>query len=196
MIRYSHVSLLIPCDSVSAATITAALGVEPTRVRESKMHVRATDGSMQERVHHTWMFDSPKSHTDGDPTARLYALADAIEPFAARLPSIQAEYKPFVDIVYHVTPQHPHGITGEFDWFRMPAELMRRYSAWDLSVSYETFWFNHPDWKFKRRGWLSRIVESFRSRWPNKSPEPTAVGAVRSAIAVHVASRRWLSFLR
>ena len=31
---------------------------------------------------------------------------------------------------------------------------------------------------------------------PNKSPEPTAVGAVRSAIAVHVAGRRWLSFLR
>ena len=39
---------------------------------------------------------------------------------------------------------------------------------------------------------------------PNKSPEPTAVlstvafakadGAVRSAVAVHVASRRWLSF--
>jgi hypothetical protein len=32
--------------------------------------------------------------------------------------------------------------------------------------------------------------------WPNKSPEPTAVGAGRSAIAVHVASRRWLSFFR
>jgi len=31
---------------------------------------------------------------------------------------------------------------------------------------------------------------------PNKSPEPTAVGAVRSAVAVHAASRRWLSFLR
>jgi len=31
---------------------------------------------------------------------------------------------------------------------------------------------------------------------PNKSPEPTAVGAVSSAVAVHVASRRWLSFLR
>jgi hypothetical protein len=31
---------------------------------------------------------------------------------------------------------------------------------------------------------------------PTKSPEPTAVGACRSAIAVHVASRRWLSFLR
>ena len=32
--------------------------------------------------------------------------------------------------------------------------------------------------------------------WPNKSPEPTAVGAVSSAIAVHVTSRRWLSFFR
>gem|GEM_PF-2627339 len=32
--------------------------------------------------------------------------------------------------------------------------------------------------------------------WPNKSPEPTAVGAVSSAIAVHAASRRWLSFFR
>jgi len=29
---------------------------------------------------------------------------------------------------------------------------------------------------------------------PNQSPEPTAVGAVRSAVAVHVTSRRWLSF--
>ena len=34
------------------------------------------------------------------------------------------------------------------------------------------------------------------SKRPNKSPEPTAVGAVRSAVAVHVASRRWLSFFR
>jgi len=31
---------------------------------------------------------------------------------------------------------------------------------------------------------------------PNKSPEPTAVGAGRSAVAVRVTSRRWLSFLR
>jgi hypothetical protein len=34
------------------------------------------------------------------------------------------------------------------------------------------------------------------NKWPNKSPEPTAVGAGRSAIAVHATSRRWLSFLR
>ena len=31
---------------------------------------------------------------------------------------------------------------------------------------------------------------------PNKSPEPTAVGAGSSAIAVYIASRRWLSFFR
>src|ERR1019366_5363973 len=32
--------------------------------------------------------------------------------------------------------------------------------------------------------------------WPNKSPEPTAVGRFSSAFAVHVVSRRWLSFFR
>jgi hypothetical protein len=32
--------------------------------------------------------------------------------------------------------------------------------------------------------------------WPNKSPESTAVGAVSSAVTAHVASRRWLSFVR
>jgi hypothetical protein len=32
--------------------------------------------------------------------------------------------------------------------------------------------------------------------WPNKSPEPTAVGHRRSAVAAHVVSRRWLSFFR
>ena len=31
---------------------------------------------------------------------------------------------------------------------------------------------------------------------PNKSPEPTAVSAFSSAVAVHVTSRRWLSFFR
>jgi len=35
-----------------------------------------------------------------------------------------------------------------------------------------------------------------RNYRPNKSPEPTAVGAVSSAVAVHVAGRRWLSFFR
>ena len=40
------------------------------------------------------------------------------------------------------------------------------------------------------------MIQHHQNQWPNKSPEPTAVGAVSSAIAVHVAGRRWLSFLR
>jgi hypothetical protein len=43
---------------------------------------------------------------------------------------------------------------------------------------------------------LPDSIMDFTSLMPNKSPEPTAVGAVSSAIAVHVASRRWLSFFR
>jgi hypothetical protein len=34
------------------------------------------------------------------------------------------------------------------------------------------------------------------SLMPNQSPEPTAVGAFCSAVAVHAVSRRWLSFFR
>jgi hypothetical protein len=36
----------------------------------------------------------------------------------------------------------------------------------------------------------------FTSLMPNKSLEPTADGAVSSAVAVHATSRRWLSFFR
>ena len=43
---------------------------------------------------------------------------------------------------------------------------------------------------------LLDFIMEFTSLMPNKSPEPTAVGAGRSAVAVHVASRRWLSFFR
>jgi hypothetical protein len=43
---------------------------------------------------------------------------------------------------------------------------------------------------------LPDFIMDFTSLMPNKSPEPTADGAVSSAIAVHVASRRWLSFFR
>ncbi len=43
------------------------------------------------------------------------------------------------------------------------------------------------------------VVHNFMSvirQWPNKSPEPTAVIAGSSAIAVHVVVRLWLSFHR
>jgi hypothetical protein len=43
---------------------------------------------------------------------------------------------------------------------------------------------------------LPDFIMIFTFSWPNKTLEPTAVGAGRSAIAVHVVSRRWLSFFR
>ena len=163
MIRYSHVSLLILCDADGAPAITTTLGVQPTRIREDKIQGQRDDGQFEEQIHHTWTLDSPKGHTDGDPTARLYALADVIEPFAMRLPSLRPRFRPFVDIVYHITPQHPHGVTGEFNWFRTPADLMRRYGTWELDISYETFWFDHPDWgAFRKPGWLKRAMKSLR----------------------------------
>jgi hypothetical protein len=43
---------------------------------------------------------------------------------------------------------------------------------------------------------LPYFIMSFTFLWPNKTLEPTADGAVSSAIAGHAASRRWLSFFR
>jgi hypothetical protein len=61
------------------------------------------------------------------------------------------------------------------------AGLMRRASA-ELAVG--------------ERFDLLDFIMDFTSLMPNKSPEPTAVGPFSSAFAVHIASRRWLSFLR
>ena len=44
--------------------------------------------------------------------------------------------------------------------------------------------------------WLLVALIDWPKVRPNKSPEPTAVGACSSAVAVNAASRRWLSFFR
>jgi len=52
----------------------------------------------------------------------------------------------------------------------------------------------------RRRGrYLAIMASTFcqaMNDQPDESPEPTAFGACRSAVAVHVASRRWLTYLR
>jgi hypothetical protein len=173
MIKYSHASLIILCDTAAEAeAITAHLGVQPTRVRESKLKSGNKEKGRTEKASYSWMLDSPKSHTDADVPERLSALTDAIEPIGERLHALKSVHKPWVDIVYHVTPQYPYGITGEFHRFQMPAEMMRRFSSWDLSISYEVFWFNHPDWVSpKHAGWLSRFVQSLSGS--NKSVKPS-----------------------
>jgi hypothetical protein len=44
--------------------------------------------------------------------------------------------------------------------------------------------------------WSRKDLFGNRSGIPNKSPEPTRVGAVSSAVEVQTTSRRWLRFLR
>jgi hypothetical protein len=147
MVRYSHVSLLVLCDAADAGVITAHLGVAPSCVRKSTSQSVQAGGTVAEDAHHTWVLDSPLSAEAGDPTDRLWALAEVIQPFGDRLLALDARFPRWVDILYHATPQHPHGVTGEFDWFRMPAELMKFFASWGLDVSYEVFWFDHPDWQ-------------------------------------------------
>jgi hypothetical protein len=43
---------------------------------------------------------------------------------------------------------------------------------------------------------LPDFIMDFTSLMPNKSPEPTPITAVSSAIAAHVVNTAWLSFLR
>ena len=160
--------------------------MQPSRVKESKSQSWSKEEGHREKVSWSWMLDSPKSHTDADVPERLWALAEVIEPFAERLRTLKSSHKPWVDVIYHNTPQHPHGITGEFHWFRMPVEVMRRFSGWELSISYEVFWFDHPDWvRPKARGWLGRLFQKFQRGWSNgsiallfQSTRPVAASAV------------------
>jgi hypothetical protein len=164
MIRYSHVSLIILCETAAEAeAITVHLGVQPSRVRESKSQSWSKEKGRAELISWCWMLDSPKSHTDADVPERLWKLAEVVEPIAEQLRTLKSAHKPWVDVVYHNTPQHPHGITGEFNWLRMPVETMRRFSNFDLSISYEVFWFDHPDWKKpKQPGLFSRFIQRFQ----------------------------------
>ncbi len=152
MIRYSHVSLLIPCDAAGVDLISAHLGCSPSRVDHDPNEEVPETG-----LTHTWRIDSPLGHSDADPTGRLDALLGMMEPFGERLLTLDTAYRRFVDIMYHVTPQDLGGISGEFDWFRLPASLIRRLAAFNIDVSYESFWFDHPEWKRIRQPWWRKI---------------------------------------
>ena len=67
------------------------------------------------------------------------------------------------------------------------AERHALWMAKQLGTSYGV----HAVWAW----FLVALIDWPKVR-PNKSPEPTGVGAGSSANAVHVAGRRWLSFFR
>ena len=161
MIQYSHVSLLILCDAEGLKVINEKLGVEPSEVKHEP-----GEESLPTGLTHTWKLDSPIG-AEANPTQRLAALADLIEPFADKLVALDSRFPRFIDIVFHVTPQHVCGITGEFDWFECPAPLMKRISGWDLDLSYESFWFDHPEWERLREPWWRQLLAAFKR---NKQP--------------------------
>ena len=98
----------------------------------------------------------------------------------------------------------------------MAASCFLSYVLMDAGM--RGFWFSHQISAMllssfytilQRRGRVLRIVSfapmicfeplrfgQMRYQSPNQSPEPTAVGAGSSAVAVHATSRRWLSFFR
>ena len=156
MVRYSRVSLGIQCELADVPEISAQLGVQPSEVAESMTGIGKPGGPIIEKVHHTWRLHSPMSADQADPTARLAALVEVIRPFADRLISLDVKWKRWIDILYHLTPQCPEGVAGEFDWIYLPAATLKLLADWGLGVGYETFWFNHPDWKRPRRSWWSR----------------------------------------
>ena len=84
--------------------------------------------------------------------------------------------------------EHHASATNTPSWDDLPLFCTRAYTdLWSRRKIYDWSDESVSDVQLSRR---------FFTMTPNKSPEPTAVGAVRSAIAVHVASRRWLSFFR
>jgi hypothetical protein len=156
MIKYSHVRLYILSDRGGVDEISQKLDVGPSGLVFDPDAKPPPTG-----LTHHWFLNSPMG-AEGDPTARLAALLDLIEPFGNALLGLDDRYPRWIDIVYHITPQHVGGITGEFDWFRCPASLMAKMSQWNLNLSYETFWFDHPEWKRIRLPWWRRILPSFR----------------------------------
>jgi hypothetical protein len=104
MIRYSHVSLIIICDTEpELEAVTAHLGVDPSRTRTDKAHSWGPQDGAAELISYSWVLDSPLTHEDADVPERLSELAEAIEPFAERLKTLKSKHKPWVDVLFHNT---------------------------------------------------------------------------------------------
>jgi len=84
--------------------------------------------------------------------------------------------------------------------------VWRRFEQFDSDEQVIDSSFGFSSRRFMRRAsaeprmcerWdLPDFIMNLTSLMPNKTPEPTADVAVSSAVAVHAASRRWLSFFR
>ena len=158
MLKYSHIALIIPLlkgDS-TGELITQHLGISPTRIVESKSHVNNGDDTFREELSYYWYLDSPRNE-DFEPVNRLHALMELIRPFIGNIQSLGSDYSKWIDMIFHVTPQYPHGITGEFNWFRLPSSIMKELGEWNIDLSHEVFWFDHPDWTKPKQNFFKKL---------------------------------------
>ena len=148
MVKYSHVSLIIPLEEPTGSEVTTYLGISPSQIRESKGSYRTPAGEMESRVSYSWVLHSPKDQTF-QLTARLEALVAAITPFSEKLVSLDPSYHRWIDIVYQITPQGPTKRQSVLvEGFHVPHGTFKKLGAWNLSISYETLYFDElPHWK-------------------------------------------------
>jgi hypothetical protein len=143
MVKDSEVALIISLKEPTGSGVTTHLGVSPTQIRESKGSSRTPAGEMESRVFYSWVLHSPKDQTF-QLTARLEALVAAITPFSERLVSLDPSYRRWIDIVYQITPQEPTKRQSVLvEGFHVPHGTFKKLGAWNLSISYETFYFDH-----------------------------------------------------
>ncbi|HEY3446052.1 MAG TPA: DUF4279 domain-containing protein [Myxococcales bacterium] len=157
MLLYSHVALLISLDTAEgpeADDVSHHLGLAQTQVRRIETVSLSPEGTRKTQVSRIWQLDSPKDATCAAHD-RLVALLDKIEPHTQQVRALDPKHRPWLDLLFHVTPQHSSGITGEFGLFMMSRDVVSRVAALDLSISHETIWYDHPDWGLP---WYRRLL--------------------------------------
>ena len=152
-----------------------------------------------------------KRHTEWTGIAKWRGIAFGSEEWWQSIASGKLPVHTLRGVITRVSFPSP----GMGDWpeFRMRSDDGRE-SSWTpysngqaLSEFYQVGQRIEIDYVLQRHRLYSRtrgfdfkrhkiMIEVRIGTMPNKSPEPTAVGACSSAVAVHVTSRRWLSFFR
>jgi hypothetical protein len=144
LIQY-RVALRIVLEESTGRKVTEHLGVQPTKIHEATLRSGKPGGKITVQQKYFWQLDSPKGEIF-EPIVRLDALVNLIAPFSEKLISLDSRYRRMVDLVVPRIAQRADGrITGAFDWFMISPSIMSKLGAWDLLLSYETFWFDNPE---------------------------------------------------
>ena len=138
------------------------------------------------------------------PQAGSLLVVGHITRWTTKLPA-QVAGKECRDVTYSVSPPFTTGVEGAASWFLAVLLSVQRDLRQSFAPRLSSCSPMPKMWSAELRRGNRQILSSLkrRSRWnqppldldrmmlPDKSPEPTAVGALSSAVAVHVASRRW-----